>query len=285
MITAKIIEDSINQSGYRLTSFEVKYPRFILPEVLTHKMHSFSTSSTRAIPLVKQIKEIRENPAMPINWGANEPGMQAKQEVYEDAKEQCKSIWLDAASKACDQVEAMAKLGLHKQVGGRILEPFMHVRQIITATDWSNFFKLRISEHAQPEIKKLAELMLSGYKGNSPTMRKTLSSSAFHMPYVTREERESYPIYALLMASSSRCARVSYNNHSGIKADMDSDLALYKRLSDSGHESPMSHQGLPICLGADYTHINNLSELYSANFREWGQLRHNTHWLDSSFKL
>ncbi len=69
MIEAKIIEDSINQFGKRITTLQVKFHRFILPEFNTHRVFSRNFSSSRAIPTKKLLEQVANDPAMPVHWG------------------------------------------------------------------------------------------------------------------------------------------------------------------------------------------------------------------------
>ena len=80
-ISAKIVADSISTQGIRLTTMELSYHRFIHSEFMTHRMFSRNAASSRAIPVEKMLKQVKENPAMPIHWGKNQPGMQAKEEI------------------------------------------------------------------------------------------------------------------------------------------------------------------------------------------------------------
>ncbi len=83
MISAKVIADSYNpdHGGNRLTTLQLCYPRLIHSEVMTHRAFSRNASSSRAIPVAKVLAQVRENPAMPVHWGVNKPGMQASAEV------------------------------------------------------------------------------------------------------------------------------------------------------------------------------------------------------------
>jgi thymidylate synthase ThyX len=83
-ITAKIIADSINEQGNRITTYELEYPRFIHSEFMTHRLFSRNAASSRAIPVSRAIGLIKEDTAMPIHWGKNQPGMSAKEECYND---------------------------------------------------------------------------------------------------------------------------------------------------------------------------------------------------------
>ena len=48
---------------------------------------------------------------------------------------------------------------IHKQIANRLLEPFTTIKVIVSATEWDNFFSLRISPQAQQEILMLALLI------------------------------------------------------------------------------------------------------------------------------
>jgi hypothetical protein len=50
-------------------------------ELMTHRVFSRNASSSRAIPVKRMIQDIIDDPAMPIHWGANIPGMQAREEL------------------------------------------------------------------------------------------------------------------------------------------------------------------------------------------------------------
>lgn len=67
----------------------------------------------------------------------------------------------------------------------------------------------------------------------------------------------------LTLISAARCARVSYLNHDGSKPDILKDLALAKRLIDSGHMTPFEHQ----CRYSFDTGFNyNLRDFQSARY-------------------
>ena len=80
-ISATIIADSISPEGIRLTSVQLRYPRFIHSEVLTHRTFSRNASSSRAIPVKRMIEDLRRDPAMPVYWGSHQAGMQAGAEL------------------------------------------------------------------------------------------------------------------------------------------------------------------------------------------------------------
>ena len=268
---AQIVEDSLNPvTGDRLTTFLVTYWRAILPEMLTHKMHSFSTSSSRAIPLAKQIQMVQNEITYPVEWGKNQSGMQSAGSLDDERCYTAKGIWDDAAGNAIASAKLLDLLGLHKQVATRILEPFLPVTQVITATEYENFFKLRCHADAQPDIRALAERMRKLYLDNTP---RTLGKTELHLPFVSEDERTEHNKVITLMLSAARCARTSYLNHDQSEPDVDKDTKLFHRLIEHGHFSPLSHQGKRIDL-VDYNLVDRNFDRWSANFKGFSQYRH-----------
>ena len=179
-ISAKIIDDTVHPfTGKRITSLQLTMPRFILAQFNTHRMFSRSTASSRAIPVKKMIEQVRNDYVRPVYWGKNQAGMQAEKELPTKLQELCKEIWHKAALSAADYAEQLDNAGAHKQIANRILEPFMWAHTIVTATEWDNFFALRLDDAAQPEIQALAKAMKEAMESSKPT------ESRFHLPYIT----------------------------------------------------------------------------------------------------
>ena len=63
-ISATIVADSISEAGKRITTFELEFPRFILPEFNTHRLFSRNAASSRAIPVKKMIEHVENNTAI-----------------------------------------------------------------------------------------------------------------------------------------------------------------------------------------------------------------------------
>jgi len=157
MINAKVIADSENQFGNRITTLIVTMPRYILAEFNTHRMLSKNSASSRAIPFEKNLKSIQENPFIPIAWMKDHKGMQGTEFITKP--EHISTIekdWLDARDYAIKQAEVLSD-GFHedgeqtdcvtKQIVNRLLEPFMWHTIIVTGTEWENFFALRCPKY------------------------------------------------------------------------------------------------------------------------------------------
>ena len=261
MIECQVIADSI-MGGTRITSVQVKYPRFILPQLNTHRVFSRSTASSRAVPTAKLIDMVRNNPVIPVHWGQNQAGMVADSEMEEARVAAAKIVWLEAADTAANIAQELAEIGVHKQVVNRVLEPFMWAETIITATEWDNFFNLRLADDAQPEIQALAKAIRTAMNESVPVSR------VFHLPYLREDELDdngfrTYTQKAKI--SAARCARVSYLNHNQQMPSVEEDLKLAARLIEAEHMSPFDHQAM-----------FNSSELYrneNRNFRSWKPYR------------
>lgn len=237
--SCRVLADSVSHFLHRLTTFEITFPRIILAEFNTHRMLSRNSASSRAIPIEKMLMMVQEDPYIPTHWGQNQKGMAAAQELTEQEQAQARRVWLDARDEAVEQVMRLMKIGLHKQLTNRLLEPFMWHTVIVTATEWSNYFHLRHNAAAHPEINRIAEMMEDMYQKSIP---KDLKEGEWHLPLISPVEQESkeFPIEDLVKISCARCGRVSYLTHAGIR-DPQEDLALYNRLLQPGHMSPFEH--------------------------------------------
>ena len=259
-IEAKIILDSVSLHGKRITTFQLMFPRFILPEFNTHRVFSRNSASSRAIPTEKMLAMVIDNPAMPVHWGKNQKGMQASEELAFAEKLAVQHQWLKARDKAVETVREMLQYEPHKQIINRLLEPFMHIQVVCTATEWDNFYSLRAHKDAQPEIQALAYAMQDAQDKSIPNI---LQSGQWHIPYILDEEKD-LPNAVKVKLSTARCARVSYWYHDGKLPSVEQDWHLHDRLVGSKpiHASPTEHQA--ICM-------NDL-KVYK-NFVGWEQYR------------
>jgi Thymidylate synthase complementing protein len=261
MIKAEIVADSINYNNIRLTTLKLAYPRFIHAEFMTHRVFSRNASSSRAEPVAKHIERIKDEYAEPIHWGQNQPGMQAKAEISEETKRAARAEWWAAKEAAIAHAKKLNDLGVHKQIVNRVLEPFSYINVVVTATEWDNFFELRLHPDAQPEIRELAYQMRVAMKGSHP---KPLVNGEWHLPFIDKVEKVSHPIEDLLRFSVARCARVSYLTHDKKAPNPKDDIVLFERLVGSVpiHASPTEHQATPL-----------ESTDFCRNFRGWMQYR------------
>ena len=292
-VSAKVIKDSISPDGVHITTLELEYPRIIHSELMTHRVFSRNSASSRAIPVSKVIELVESNPAMPVHWGKNQAGMQAKEELDDLNKESVRQLWLEAAKQAVSIAKVMADIGAHKQVVNRILEPFQHMKVVVTSTEWANWDWLRDHPDADPTIHALAKEMKRVRNESTP---EELFYGEWHLPYVTSERSKVYAernyfdehgepitLEQARMVSASCCAQTSYRKQDG---SLEKAEDIFKKLVESEpcHASPVEHQATPVDLTCSpyepeywkmkgVTHMDRDFTLHSGNFRGWIQFR------------
>lgn len=253
-----LLLDSISPAGKRITTYQLEYPRFIHAELMTHREFSRNASSSRAISTERLLAKADADLVTPIKFGKEEPGMQATNALVEEIAQKAAGMWKRAYKSAKEYAEGLRRLGVHKQHTNRLLEPFTNITVLVTSTEWSNFFALRCDAAAQPEIRRLAHLMLYQYYTSLPT---PLEIGEWHIPFI-QENDGLLDLDTRIKVSVARCARVSYLNHDGVR-EIPKDVALHDRLLAAGHMSAFEH--IAQCV-EDPT-------LHSGNFIGWLQYR------------
>lgn len=301
--STKILLDSISPGGRRITTWELTYPRMVHAELMTHRLFSRNSASSRAIPNEKLRARVKEDPALPVWWGKNQSGMQAREELIDigqpiDGRPPLPFIeafprtaaekeWLRARDLMLEASERLAKIGLHKQLCNRLIEPWMFITVIVTSTTFDNWFHQRKHKAAQPEIAWVAGDMWEKKEASKPRL---LEVGEWHLPLLTGTEFEHEDRQAALRLaetqsrlagdlmprfheilkkiSTGRVARVSYLTHDG-RRDIGEDITLHDKLlagqstGDPLHMSPFEHVAKALA---------NANE-QSGNFRGWGQYR------------
>lgn len=235
---ATVVADSIAPNGSRLATLEICFPRFILAEFNTHRVFSRNSASSRAIPVAKQIERVVNHPFVPVAFPINKPGMRATEYLRsgDAGYNKARDTWLFARDVAVQAAELLLEQDIHKQTANRLLEPFMWHTVVCTASDWENFFNLRISEFAQPEIKMIAEMMAYVMDQSVPALRKV---NEWHIPYVDPSEHIGMQAFDLARISAGRCAAVTLLNQQ--KKEPEKDLQRCDKLMALGHMSPLEH--------------------------------------------
>lgn len=230
-ITAHVIADTLID-GVRVLTFESRFPRFILPEVNTHRVFSRNSASSRARSIKRTFVEVMQDPFIPSPFTRNMRGMSGKP-ISPELQASCEEAWLKA--RDCAVMSALDLLvgkekranligddvtqyeqvidaydmeadspSIHKQHVNRLLEPFMFHTAIITATEWDNFFNLRIAPDAQPEIYELAVKMDEARQASTPCTRD------YHLPYIDQKLSDDQVEAFHIKRSVASCASISY---------------------------------------------------------------------------
>lgn len=313
-ITAKVVCDSVSEQGVRLTTFEIEYPRIVMSEFNTHRAVSKNSSSSRAIPVSKMLEHTKSINLKPIYFGSKKSGMQAGDELVGLDLNAAHTVWEDALVSALGYAELLDNIGVAKEVTNRLVEPFQLVKVVCTATDWENFFNLRLHPDADPNICMLAYKM---YKAMEDSKPQTLYNDEYHTPYVEAlrdgtgsllyfDKDGNYLTWVdAIKLSVASCASVSYRTEGMTleKAEKIFDMLIKVEVV---HSSPFEHLATPVkipkCIFKDneyvfadsevdldlsvnltynnrtwedgITHVNRQGELCSGNLRGWVQYRH-----------
>ena len=271
--TAKMILDSISPDGTRICTLEVKMHRFVLAEFNTHRVFSRNAASSRAIPSQKQIRRVLDDPAEPVFWGRNQKGMQAAEPLTGLELSDARHEWYLARDNAVVQAISLLNCDLHKQLTNRLLEPWMWVTDIVTSTEWENFFHQRRHWAAQPEMKAAADAMGEQHASSQPAI---VNYGEWHIPYI-KDDEKYFSLHTLQRVGTARCARVSYLTHSGIRS-VDEDLEMFQKLvsSDPRHASPLEHIATPSRIHRFIRPITKFLPIRygHGNLIGWNQFRH-----------
>ena len=257
-------------TGVAVYTLHLRYPRILHGEVMTHRVFNRNARSSRAVPVMNLLAEIRSSAFIPWHWTGNQKGMQGIADwqakvlvkgaaaLYDgsDVPVTNEAAWLWGRDLMCDLAESFADAGYHKQVANRLVEPWMWMDLLVTATDWKNFMHLRDHADAEPHIRDLAVLV--GQALEQATVF-TLSMGQWHLPYITDEDREwTFNEFGgttnsttegwdfLKKISAARCARISYKPFDG-DGTYEKELERFEGLvgNSAVHASPLEHQCKP----------------------------------------
>lgn len=278
-ISAKIIADSTNTAtGDRLTTMLVRMPRCIQAELNTHRTMSKSSASSRAIPTAKFRELVNADPYQPDEWLSATKGMAAGGSISAADAKEVSETWRSARLIMDQCHRKLETFGLAKQISNRLLEPWMYTEVLVSATEWQNFFALRCNAQADPAIQAVADRMLCAYCGSAPQQ---LQPGEWHLPFsgewpkevMEPGLREEITEKWKIMVCVARAARTSYFGFEG-ENSLDKDLALYQRLSDSGHWSPFEHVAQAVHAPDTVLDFSAQPKVRIGNFTGWRQHRY-----------
>lgn len=277
--TVKVIAAS-SHKGMHVTTLELEYPRIIHSEMMTHREFSRNAASSRAIPVKTMINNIRKNMFVPVYWGKNQSGMQAKEELTGVRRFLAKSLWIIGGHINLLGATLLNAVGVHKQLANRNLEYISYMKTIVTSTSFDNFLALRDHEDAQPEIQVVAKKLRIALDNCE---REELAVGEWHTPYVEHRRDDlgnliygrGLDVETAKQVSVSCIAQVSYR-----KADtsVDKALAIFDKLATSipVHASPFESVLTPISAFSTegVTALSISGHRLSGNSKGWSQYRH-----------
>lgn len=302
--TVKVLKHSINRVGDQFLSIELETPRIILAELNTHKILVRNTQSSRAVPFSSVKEQLEKNPFVPSFWSKKSSGMSSREECNESIVSETiddfryvdrNRWWNEAMKDMLYYADHFDKSGYHKQITGRLLEPFQMIRLVLSGTEWDNFFNLRIHETAEPHFRDLA---IKIYLAKINSFPERLRHGEWHLPYInTRRDLNGRLLYldddnneidleTAKKISLSCVAQTSYRKQD--KSEEKADDIIEKLFgTDVVHSSPSEHIGTPM---EDFyydehqgfyknfkepgvTHMDNNECFWSGQLKGWIQYR------------
>jgi hypothetical protein len=204
---ATMILKSISPDNISLRTLQLRYPRIIHAEFMTHREFSRNARSSRAVPATVMLSEVQSAPFIPDHWSQNQPGMQAanedhnapimlpfhpgtmrpsmENELFAHTREQA---WLLARSFSLIIAQAFAGAGYHKQIFNRVVEPYSYIDTLFSTTSLANFYHLRRDKAAEPHMRDLAEAI---YIADNESPVQLFSYDQWHLPFMSPTDYEN----------------------------------------------------------------------------------------------
>lgn len=295
MYIANVLLDSVSPDGVRLTTFEVEYPHAIHKDIMTHRMLSRNFQSFRAFPPEKVIANIVSDPFIPEAFDYRVKGMGQGDALDSLRAMEADAHWRNHIEWSLQSAEKMMELDIAKAQVNFVLQDLTWIRGIITATEWENFFALRLDLNdegkpkARPEVFKIASMMKEAMDNSTPEL---IEYGQWHIPligdgYIDAIQNDTWDKWKKI--GTGRIARVSYLTHLG-KNDPDADINLHDGLRVDMHMSPFEHVARPFApdewddierAESVLVHYGNFATKqqiidqleFRGNFRGWHQYR------------
>ncbi len=262
----EVVKDSLSPEKARLTTVQATLPKFVLAQLAKHGMLCLSSESSRAIKATSFKNRAVCDPYLPLFVGKARPGMGAIEEVGADDKKRFLEDAFDllsgvAATDTDQDVPGVQDFHdkwagiVAKETVNRYLEPWLYVRCVITATEWTNFFAVRTHGDTQDDFRLIARAIYVAMSRSTP---KPLDYGEWHLPFVGENEavKAAWSVKgeshwdALCRWSVARCARASYGLFDGKKTTPEDDERTFGNLMNKHprHVGPTEHQGRPLML-------------------------------------
>jgi hypothetical protein len=224
-----LIDMPYQDSPGRIITIEMRYPRWIHSEFMTHRDRARNAASSRAVNVKKGLEN---NKFRPKDIPSEQRGMQGGDALGMDQKRAVYTIIDQLAKFTTASCEAIRQLGAHKSIVNRYLEPFSYIEVVCTATQWDHFLGLRDHPEAEPHFQELASLISIALDSSVPT------PTDFHLPYIDPGEKASEPIDRCMRVSAARCASISYKREG---FSFEDELRVCDKLVTNKHSSPLEH--------------------------------------------
>lgn len=301
-IKAEIICHSKRRNtGEEIITYKLTYPRCIHSELMTYRMMSVNSASSRAIPVDKLIEVIEDTPFYPCYFQMQHKGMQGN--VYADYSVEQKAFtaWNESLHNSIKVAKKLSK-NVTKQLVNRILEPYQYHCCLMTGTreSFEHLFNQRCPEYpgGRKSWKELCDLD-SNYTMETPLIERLkvnkgqaeihfmdlaekmydalnesipdeLPIGSYHIPFYKDiiSSEEVLSIDNIIAMSVALTARVSYTSISdGNKLTLERATNIFNHCLENGHWSVFGHIGQ--CM-TDEEYENSIRQVSGQNYNTKG---------------
>lgn len=134
VIKAEIINHSKRvNTGEEIITYKLTYPRCIHSELMTYRMMSVNSASSRAIPVDKLIAVIEETPFYPCYFQLQHKGMQGNLYADYSIEQKAFKCWNESLHHSVKIAKELSK-DVTKQIVNRLIEPYQYHCCLITGT-------------------------------------------------------------------------------------------------------------------------------------------------------
>lgn len=269
MYDARIVADSIDHLGNRLTSVHVVYPHAVHKDMLRHGLHrARSVASFRALKPEELVEYLRGGGAFRPEWASRVKGMGQGAALEASQIKLADYVWDKHIENCLRTAEALNDLDVAKQAVNFAQQDIAPLVEIITATEWDNYFALRLelkddgTPVARPEVYLTAKAIKEARDASTPVL---MDHTGLHLPLIRPEELEvlqsardhdggemAYQLEHLAevehywsLVSVGRCAMISFGR---VDVDEPADKSFERardRLLAVGHAEPFEHVARP----------------------------------------
>jgi thymidylate synthase ThyX len=261
-IIAATLTGHTHWEGSELLTFFCTYPRKIHAQVMSHRSLSRNAQSSRAMRVSEYADLVSDSPVHLVHSKRGK-GMQPSGRLQSSAvRDAMETEWLELFHRTLRFVRLLDKNKYAKEEANRFLEPFAHIKTLITCTRsaFDALYALRKhGEGAQGEFSTLVERMREAIDESTPL------STPLHVPHRQSWEASAKDV-AALCTQVAWAARLSFYRN-GDEFTSEENVNLIERLATAPvHASPFEHVAYhvpPSCSGDDV----------AGNFRTADQLR------------
>lgn len=257
MINVKIIADSITRNK-RLTTFEVICPSFLVQPLSANLDFNITTA--------KQVISSDGNDLVVPNWGS-----------YNKDALKLEAIWMRAAKQVAKAASDLVGAGASDSNVSRLLEPYQHVKVLLTTTVAMPWISAMHQDPVVPELGELANMMASALYLSTP---KPVVAGEWHLPYIDTHIMAACSVESLRLnniagedvttgldiakaVSAAYCVDIAYESR---RVDIQALLAQYNELvSEVWTNITFKHQATPYVSGASTGMYKGWIQLEVAN--------------------